>query len=100
MLLATLMENLQYEPNAGGARFGPEAGSVELCPLEEGPQGEVNVEENLEEPGESEPSQEFVSLAGEAFVLPDARGANEAAPPSEEEVKTRELTRVNYQPWR
>ncbi len=63
---------------------------LELCPLEE---------QDGDEQVDMEPLPEFVSLGGKAPSLPAARAAKEAAPPSEEEVKTHELTHANYEPW-
>ncbi len=63
---------------------------LELCPLEEQHDGEQV---------EMEPLPEFTNLGGEALSLPEARAAKESAPPSEEEVKTHELTHANYEPW-
>ncbi len=93
-------ENLHYGPVAG-VRFGLEAGKLELCPLEQEPQGDVVPEQAEEEQAEGEPEKpESVGHAdGQAPALPEARGAKVVAPPSEEEVKTHELMHANYKPW-
>ena len=58
----------------------------ELCPLD----GQHDDDEH--EQDEMEHGDEFVNLGGEAPSMPSAKAAKEAAPPTEEEVKTHELT--------
>ena len=46
-----------------------------------------------------EHAEEIDNLGGDAPTMPSARAAKEAAPPTEEQVKTHELTHANYEPW-
>ena len=64
----------------------------ELCPLD------GHDEEELEQ-RDLEHAEEIDNLGGDAPTMPSARAAKEAAPPTEEQVKTHELTHANYEPW-
>ena len=46
-----------------------------------------------------EHAEEIDNLGGDAPTMPSARAAKEAAPPTEEQVKTHELTHANYELW-
>ena len=63
----------------------------ELCPLD------GHGEEELEQ-RDLEHAEEIDNLGGDAPTMPSARAAKEAAPPTEEQVKTHELTHANYEP--
>ena len=72
----------------------------ELCPLDgQHDDDDDDDDDDEHEQDEMEHVDEFVNLGGEAPSMPSAKAAKEAAPPTEEEVKTHELTHANYELW-